>query len=72
MHGLTNDRIHSVMHCSCDERFKSCLRMTRTQAADIVGNVFFNGANPPCFVLTHRKVLLANNITICILILSEC
>ena len=41
-YGLTNVRIHTVMHCSCDERFRSCLKMARTQAADIVGNLFFN------------------------------
>ena len=54
--GLTNQRIHTVMHCSCDERFRSCLKMARTQTADIVGNIFFNGANPPCFIIKTEKV----------------
>ena len=54
--GLTNDRVHTVMHCSCDERFRSCLKMVGSQAADIVGNVFFNGANPPCFIISRMKV----------------
>ena len=55
-YGLVNDRIHSVMHCSCDERFKSCLKMTRTQAADIVGNLFFNIFDIPCFVFSKEVV----------------
>lgn len=54
--GLTNQRIHTVMHCSCDERFRSCLRMARTQAADIVGNLFFNIADIPCFVFSKQVV----------------
>ena len=54
--GLTNVRIHTVMHCSCDERFRSCLKMARTQAADIVGNLFFNLADIPCFVFSKEQV----------------
>ena len=56
MYGLTNVRIHTVMHCSCDERFRSCLKMAGTQAADIVGNLFFNTINIPCFVFDKEKV----------------
>ena len=55
-YGLTNVKIHTVMHCSCDERFRSCLKMARTQAADIVGNLFFNTINIPCFVFSKEKV----------------
>ena len=55
-YGLTNQRIHTVMHCSCDERFRSCLKMARTQAADIVGNLFFNIADIPCFVFSKEVV----------------
>jgi len=45
-----------VMHCSCDERFRSCLKMARTAAADIVGNLFFNVADIPCFVFSVEEV----------------
>ena len=55
-YGLTNERIHTVMHCSCDERFRSCLKMARTQAADIVGNLFFNIIDIPCFVFSKQRV----------------
>ena len=54
--GLTNVRFHTVMHCDCDERFSSCLKMARTQAADLVGNLFFNVAHIPCFVFSREKV----------------
>ena len=57
-YSLTNVRIHTVMHCSCDERFRSCLKMARTKAADIVGNLFFNLADIPCFVFSKAKVAL--------------
>ena len=56
LYGLTNVRIHTVMHCSCDERFRSCLQMAGTQAANIVGNLFFNTINIPCFVFNKEKV----------------
>ena len=51
-----------MMHCSCDERFRSCLKMSRTQAADIVGNLFFNIFDIPCFVFSKEVVsqLLSN------------
>ena len=55
-YGLTNVRFHTVMHCDCDERFSSCLKMARTQAADIVGNLFFNVAYIPCFVFSKQQV----------------
>ena len=55
-YGLTNVRFHTVMHCDCDERFSSCLKMARTQAADIVGNLFFNVAHIPCFVFSKTEV----------------
>eukprot|EP00092_Neocalanus_flemingeri_P092349 GFUD01117218.1.p1 GENE.GFUD01117218.1~~GFUD01117218.1.p1 ORF type:complete len:137 (-),score=27.94 GFUD01117218.1:100-510(-) len=61
-YGLTNVRIHTVMHCSCDQRFRSCLKMARTQAADIVGNLFFNVADIPCFVFSKAKVTFKQKI----------
>jgi len=55
-YGLTNVRFHAVMHCSCDERFRSCLGMAKTMSADIVGNMFFNVIKIPCFMFTRQKV----------------
>ena len=34
LYGLLNDKFHAVMHCSCDDRFRSCLKMVNNQAAD--------------------------------------
>ena len=59
--GLSNNRVHTVMHCKCDERFKSCLKMAKTQAADIVGNIFFNIANTKCFVFEKQTQCMARN-----------
>ena len=56
-YGLTNVRFHAVMHCDCDERFSSCLKMARTPVADLVGNLFFNVIHIPCFVFTKKQVI---------------
>merc|ERR1711988_238974 len=58
---LTNVRPHAVMHCSCDERFRNCLKLVRTQAADLVGNLFFNVINIPCFVFSQEPVCTSRN-----------
>jgi len=55
-YGLTNVRFHAVMHCTCDERFRSCLGMAKTKAADLVGNLFFNVIQIPCFVFVRQRV----------------
>jgi len=60
-YGLTNMRFHTVMHCSCDDRFRSCLKMTRSGAGDTVGNLFFNVSNTPCFVFTKKERCVARN-----------
>jgi len=55
-YGHFNHLFHTVSHCSCDERFRSCLKMTNTGAANIVGKVFFNVIQTKCFVLKPEKV----------------
>ena len=60
-YGLFNDKFHSVMHCSCDDRFRSCLKMVHNQAADIVGNLFFNLAKTPCFIFKREEVCKSRN-----------
>ena len=42
-------------------RFRNCLKLVRTQAADIVGNLFFNVINIPCFVFSKEPVCTARN-----------
>jgi len=61
LYGLLNDKFHAVMHCSCDDRFRSCLKMVNNQAADIVGNLFFNIGKTPCFVFRVEEVCHSRN-----------
>nr|XP_045592601.1 group 3 secretory phospholipase A2-like isoform X1 [Procambarus clarkii] len=53
---LMNWAIGTINHCACDERFKACLKMARTGAADMVGNVFFNVVKTRCFRFEKQKV----------------
>jgi len=59
--GLTNIRVHTVMHCTCDDRFRSCLKMSRSAPGQIVANLFFNILNIPCFVFTKTEVCTERN-----------
>jgi len=60
-HGLWNHRYHTVMHCSCDDRFRSCLKLVDSQASSIVGNFFFNVGNTKCFVFKMEEVCEKRN-----------
>jgi len=54
--GLKNDRFFTMMHCSCDERFRSCLKMVGAKNANTVGKLFFNLMRTPCFILDQEKI----------------
>jgi len=54
--GLKNERFFTMMHCSCDERFRSCLKMVGAKNANTVGKLFFNLMQTPCFVLDKEKI----------------
>lgn len=55
-YGVYNSRLTTVSHCACDERFRACLKMSKTGAADMVGNVFFDIVKTRCFVFKKQKV----------------
>ncbi|XP_063972326.1 uncharacterized protein LOC135160080 [Diachasmimorpha longicaudata] len=55
-YGLANWRISTLMHCSCDERFRTCLKMAGTSSANFVGKIFFNMVQTKCFVFKPQKV----------------
>ncbi|XP_045592602.2 group 3 secretory phospholipase A2 [Procambarus clarkii] len=55
-YGIYNSHLTTASHCLCDERFKACLKMARTGAADMVGNVFFNVVKTRCFRFEKQKV----------------
>ncbi|XP_050295848.1 uncharacterized protein LOC126735783 [Anthonomus grandis grandis] len=54
-YGLVNWRMNTLMHCSCDERFRACLKRVGTSDANLVGNLFFNVVQTKCFVLKPKK-----------------
>ncbi|GLH10831.1 Phospholipase A2 [Gryllus bimaculatus] len=57
-YNMFNLRPFTISHCHCDTRFRTCLKMTNTAAANLVGKLFFNVVQTKCFVLKPRKVCL--------------
>ncbi|XP_043273486.1 uncharacterized protein [Venturia canescens] len=55
-YGLFNWGISTIMHCTCDERFRTCLKMAGTSSANFIGRIFFNVVQTKCFVLKPHKV----------------
>jgi secretory phospholipase A2 len=51
---LFNYRFHTISHCECDDRFRSCLRATRTEAADLLGRLYFHIIGMKCFVFQRE------------------
>lgn len=55
-YGVFNWNLYTMNHCTCDERFYTCLRMTNTDASNMVGNIFFNIIKTKCFTLKKENV----------------
>ncbi|XP_076656933.1 uncharacterized protein LOC143361438 [Halictus rubicundus] len=55
-YGLFNWGISSMMHCACDERFRTCLKMAGTSSANFIGKIFFDVLRTKCFILKPQKV----------------
>ncbi|XP_050525525.1 uncharacterized protein LOC126896629 [Daktulosphaira vitifoliae] len=55
-YGLFNWRLNTLMHCSCDRRFRSCLKMVGTGSANLIGKLFFNVVQTKCFILKRVRV----------------
>ncbi|KAL1442116.1 hypothetical protein MTO96_000012 [Rhipicephalus appendiculatus] len=53
---LFNYRLHTLSHCECDERFRSCLKMANNGASHMVGKLYFNVVQTKCFVFKYREV----------------
>ncbi|XP_058788549.1 uncharacterized protein LOC131662711 [Phymastichus coffea] len=47
-YNLTNNSFFSKSHCTCDETFYNCLKSINHVSANIIGNIYFNIAQPPC------------------------
>ncbi|XP_054256857.1 uncharacterized protein LOC128981891 isoform X1 [Macrosteles quadrilineatus] len=56
VYGYLNFRPFTISHCSCDNRFRACLKMADTGPANLVGKLFFNIVQTKCFVLKPEKV----------------
>lgn len=50
-YGLNNTSFITSSHCSCDELFARCLRGVRSPLADMIGHIYFNVIQIPCFRL---------------------
>ncbi|XP_055530894.1 uncharacterized protein LOC129721855 isoform X2 [Wyeomyia smithii] len=53
---LFNYRPYTISHCSCDQRFRTCLKMADSSDANMVGKLFFNIVQSKCFVLKPEPV----------------
>uniref|UniRef100_A0A670ZKX3 phospholipase A2 n=1 Tax=Pseudonaja textilis TaxID=8673 RepID=A0A670ZKX3_PSETE len=54
-YGMRNYRLHTISHCSCDNRFSDCLRNLNDTISNFIGNSFFNLLEVPCFQLTETE-----------------
>ncbi|XP_044131198.1 group 3 secretory phospholipase A2 [Bufo gargarizans] len=54
-YGIKNDRFHTVSHCDCDQRFRQCLHALNDTMSTLVGIMFFNILEMPCFSLREEE-----------------
>lgn len=47
-YNLTNNSLYTKSHCICDDTLFNCLKMSRTNTAQFMGNVYFNLVQVPC------------------------
>ncbi|KAL4706139.1 hypothetical protein ACJJTC_013604 [Scirpophaga incertulas] len=55
-YGLTNTGLFTRSHCSCDDRFRECLRRTSSLVSAQIGLTYFNVLGPQCFRKAHPIV----------------
>ncbi|MEQ2256615.1 hypothetical protein ILYODFUR_025926 [Ilyodon furcidens] len=59
--GIFNSNIFTMSHCSCDNKFRSCLREANDSIADVVGYTFFNLLKMQCFTFSHQLQCVERN-----------
>ncbi|XP_013789581.1 acidic phospholipase A2 PA4-like [Limulus polyphemus] len=59
--GLFNFRFYTISYCKCDERFRSCLKLVGTTAANFVGRLFFNIIQTKCFLFRIERVCVTRS-----------
>jgi len=50
---LFNYRFHTISHCECDDRFRTCLRATRSEPGDMLGRLYFHVIGMKCFIFQY-------------------
>ncbi|XP_073962654.1 uncharacterized protein [Choristoneura fumiferana] len=55
-YGLTNTGLFTRSHCSCDAKFRECLKKTNSLVSAQIGLTYFNVLGPQCFRRTHPIV----------------
>ncbi|KAH3752588.1 uncharacterized protein LOC127847724 [Dreissena polymorpha] len=55
-HNLFNYRLHSLLHCECDQRFRGCLRQSVSSMANMIGKIYFNILGSKCFTFSEEEV----------------
>ncbi|XP_066906125.1 phospholipase A2 isozymes PA3A/PA3B/PA5 isoform X2 [Halyomorpha halys] len=51
----------TLSHCTCDRRFRTCLKMSGSTASNFVGKLFFNLVQTKCFVLKTERICVERN-----------
>lgn len=59
--GLFNYRPFTLSHCSCDMRFRTCLKMANSVDSNMVGNLFFNLVTTECFILKGEETCVMHD-----------
>ncbi|XP_073487149.1 group 3 secretory phospholipase A2 [Aquarana catesbeiana] len=54
-YGIRNYKLHTVSHCDCDQRFRQCLHAVNDTMSTLVGIMFFNILEMPCFTLRETE-----------------
>ncbi|XP_038218399.1 uncharacterized protein LOC119836992 [Zerene cesonia] len=54
--GLTNTGLFTRSHCSCDAKFRLCLKQTNSLVSAQIGLTYFNVLGPQCFRRAHPIV----------------
>ncbi|XP_036215459.1 uncharacterized protein GIIIspla2 [Bactrocera oleae] len=52
---IFNYRPYTLSHCSCDRRFRACLKMNNDEPSNTIGQLFFNMVPSQCFILRNER-----------------
>jgi len=60
-YGIRNLGLNTISHCSCDFRFRGCLRSLEGKVGSLIGGMFFNVLKMKCFLLERKRVCVERN-----------